>query len=93
MAYKMDTTGRGDERTVTFEGVLDRSALTDLLAACESLLRKSTHVRVWLRSGTQVEMGVLDDLVHRAGISLAAESPFLERWIAACREGSGTETW
>lgn len=84
MTYKIQQNGGQDKRTLSFEGTLDRAALADLIARCELELRQGLHVRVWLRAGTQVEAGVLDELVRVEGISLAAEAPFLARWIRSC---------
>ena len=84
MTYKIQQTSREDERTLTFEGALDRAALADLVARCEAGRRQGVHVRVRLGAGTQVDTGVLDELVHLEGISLSAEAPFLARWIASC---------
>jgi hypothetical protein len=84
MTYKIHQTGPEDERTLTFEGTLDRAALADLASRFESERRHAGSVRVWLRVGTQVEAGVLDELVRLEGMSLSAEAPFLARWIASC---------
>jgi hypothetical protein len=84
MTYRIHMTGCGDEGTLVFEGTLDRAALADLVGRCAAERRQSARVRVWLRAGTEVETGVLDELACLEGISLAAEAPFLARWIASC---------
>ena len=92
MTYKIDSAGRTDNlTTLAFEGVLDRAALADLASRCEARLRQGAVVRVWLRAGTQVETGILDELLQIKGISVVAEAPFLARWIASCGKRSGTE--
>jgi len=89
MTFKIQSTDREDERTLSFEGTLDRAALADLIARCEAELRQGVRVRVWLRAGTRVEAGVLDELVRVEGVALSAEAPFLARWIRSCVDRSG----
>ena len=89
MTYKIQMNGRQDERTLAFEGTLDRAALADLIARCKAAHQQGIRLRVWLRAGTQVEAGVLDELVQVEGISLSAEAPYLARWIESCVNRSG----
>jgi hypothetical protein len=91
MTFKIEIQLSGrEETTVSFEGALDRAALAGLLTRCEAELRRGVRVRVWLRAGTQVETGVLEELVRMPAISVAAEASYLARWIERCIDRSGS---
>lgn len=92
MTYKIEFTNGDREITLAVEGDLDRAALADLKSRCTAQARRGVKILLWLRAGTRVETGVLDELIGLDDISLAAEAPFLARWIANSTKGrSGQE--
>jgi hypothetical protein len=89
MTYRIELSAGDREVTLAFEGDLDRTALADLAARCAAQARRGVKVRLWLRAGTRVETGVLDELAGLDGVTLAAEAPFLARWIASSSKARG----
>lgn len=90
MTHRFDLQTSEQQTTILFQGLLDRAALAELEAHCQAHQRRGETVRVVLGAGTRVEANLLEQLVRIEGIALAAQSPFLSRWIETCRNGKGT---
>ncbi len=87
MTHRLDVQASARHATVLFQGLLDRQALLGLEARCRAERCRGKSVLVRLGPGTTVvEAALIEELVSFEGITLEADSPFLEQWIRSCRE-------
>lgn len=88
MPHRIDVrTGEGS-LTLDFHGLLDPSALRELRAAADLAGAPGAAIRIVLRAGTEVDRACLPALCDLAA-EIAAESPYLARWVADARRGRG----
>ena len=82
MTHRIDQAADHKGAHFVFQGRMDRPALEALKRLCQARSRQGEKVRVVLGAGTQVETGLMDEILGLEGIELTAESPFLSRMIA-----------
>ena len=79
MPYRIDAIRTETALVLAFQGLLDEAALADLRSRMPAL---PGPVRLVLRAGTEVEPACLDALRTLPLAGLAAESPYLARWLS-----------
>ncbi len=91
MAYRIHADDSDGKSILSFHGDLDQAALGDLKRRVLERAEKGRSVQVILRTGTNVEPGIVDELVRMRGASLETESSFLKYWIERARNQNGKE--
>ena len=86
MTHRLDIRKSDQRVTILFQGLLDRSGLSELEALCQAQANRGLTVHVRLGSATRIESELLEPLLRIKDISLEAESPFLARWILSCMD-------
>ncbi len=86
MSYRIDVLCNSGRIIISFQGRLDRLALTDLKMRSESKLLNGTEAEILIRAGSEIDPAVLDDLAAIHDVSLSAESLYLVRWLKEKRK-------
>ncbi len=81
MPHRVDVRCVNGCRILEFQGLLDRDALAMVRDAAGL---PGAAVRLVLRAGTEVDRACLEGL-RALGVEIAAESPYLARWLSDCR--------
>ncbi len=79
MPFRIDTLRTDLAAVLAFQGLLDAAALAELRRRIADL---PAPVRLVLRAGTEVDPGCIDALRRLPLAGLAAESPYLTRWLS-----------
>jgi hypothetical protein len=86
MTHRFDLKMSRHEVTVFFQGLMNLQAFAELESLCQAQGHRKKSVPVLLGVGTTVDTEVLERLAHLDGVTVAAESQFLSRWIQRCRQ-------
>ncbi len=81
MAHRLDVRCIDGCRILEFQGLLDPDALAMVRSAARP---PGADVRLVLGAGTEVDRACLEGL-RALGVEIAAESPYLARWLSDCR--------
>jgi hypothetical protein len=85
MTHRLDIDEDGDANRISFEGVLDRAALEDVLSHARLARRNGARTVVLvLATGTEVHRECIEALIGAEGLRVEAVSPFLARWLRQC---------
>jgi hypothetical protein len=87
VTHRIDVIRRGAAITFEVQGLLDAAAVAALQASVAAAKVAGGAVRIVLKAGTQVDRECLAAL-RAAEAELAAESPYLARWIAETAEAT-----
>jgi hypothetical protein len=79
MTYRIDALGTEMPTVLAFQGLLDAAALADLRGR---IAARAAPVRLLLRAGTEVDPTCIAELRRLPVAGLAAESPYLTRWLS-----------
>jgi hypothetical protein len=85
MTHRLDINEDGKANRISFEGVLDRAALEDVLSHARLARRNGARTVVLvLATGTEVHRECIEALIGAEGLRVEAVSPFLARWLRQC---------
>ncbi len=82
MTHRIEMSGDHDTARIAFHGVLDRTALEDILAcACKARRQGARRVTLILEAGTEVCRECIEPLRNAEGLAVEPASAFLARWL------------
>jgi hypothetical protein len=87
VTHRIDVARQGATITFAVEGLLDAAAVAALQASVAAARAAGGAVRIVLKAGTQVDRECLAAL-RALEADLAAESPYLARWIAGSADAT-----
>lgn len=84
MTHRLQISSDADGSRISFQGVLDRLALDDVLSHAAAQARRGRPVVLVLAEGTEVHRECLERLRGAPGLKVEARSRFLARWLTQC---------
>jgi hypothetical protein len=84
MTYRLDTRRQGGRVILYFQGVLDRTAMSEIRAQAGAPVLLGVPLRLVLLARTEVESDCMHELARLPGVEVVAQDPFLRRWLEGC---------
>lgn len=84
MTHRLQLSSDADGSRISFQGVLDRIALDDVLSHAAAQATRGRPLVLVLAEGTEVHRECLERLRAVHGLRVEARSPFLARWLTQC---------
>jgi hypothetical protein len=82
MTHRIELDGADGATRISFQGLLDRAALADVLSCVRDARRAGvSRVVLTLGVGTEVDGECIEKLLLVEGLIVKAVSPFLTRWL------------
>jgi hypothetical protein len=81
MTHKIEIQARDQLVTLVFHGTLDAGALRQIDTLFDRFRGRGVPIRLLLDTGTEAEIGIVEELRRLDGIVIEAKPPFLARWL------------